>query len=383
MISPRRIAAGMVILISLGTPFLGVGLAVFIPVIVYLVLMVCMVIGKQKQEKVQFWIWICHLFWITYLISGWISTSNSWFSVLRDYLWLTGPLFSFGAGELFVQYFRQDAINILVKTCFKSLKIYFVIIVAILIWLNGNIFIARDSGYFNCSLAFVIIASSMVPGISSYVSKTVLAWIVTIISMSRLALFSILPVYLLGKVKIRRLILSTVTLLSLSFLGWKLLNLTTAGKFYEEKLSHIFDEVTFVDFQLASDAYKHWRPFELLTGLNYYLGLPSYNIVFGNGLGAQLPLGGEFYLAGQTYTEIPILHNGLSYLYLKAGFVGVGVVVLFLIKSVRQISIRLQICLWIYIFLGAFSITGPFHPQFSIVFFTLPIWEAAHLSEMT
>jgi hypothetical protein len=159
--------------------------------------------------------------------------------------------------------------------------------------------------------------------------------------------------------------------------------LTIAGKFYEEKLSHIFDEVTFVDFQLASDAYKHWRPFELLAGLNYYLGLPVYNIVFGNGLGAQLPLGGEFYLAGQTYTEIPILHNGLSYLYLKAGFVGVGVLGLFLIKSIRQISIRLQICLWIYIFLGAFSITGPFHPQFSIVFFTLPIWEAAHLSEMT
>lgn len=378
----RPVATGVVFLIALGTPFLGVGLAVFLPVIVYLVLTACLIIDKRKPIRMNLWVRICHFIWFIYLILALVTTSDSWFSVLRDYLWLTGPLFSFLAGDLFVQYFYKEATDILVSTCFKSLKIYFIIILMMLIWLKGDVFIARDNGYFNCSLVFVVIASSMIPGISLPASRAVLAWTITIISMSRLALFSILPVYLLRKVKIRRLILSIGALLLLSFLSWKLLTLSTVGKLFVEKIGQIFDEITLVEVQTASDAYKYWRPFELLTGINYYLGLPLYKLIFGNGLGAQLPLGGEFYLAGQTYSEIPILHNGISYLYLKSGMVGFVVIFVFLVRSVHRIPIRLQICLWIYFLLGAFSITGPFHPQFTLVFFTLPFWRAVHSGEL-
>ena len=376
MISPQKIATGVLLILAAGVQFLGLGISVYFPILVFLLFKLVLRVQLHQGIELPRWLQVSFLIWIVFLGVSALNRQAPWFAMARDFAWLTSPWFSYAAGILYKAVVGHRDTAREVNVIQWASRVYLTAITVMLALARGNVFTVRDMGYFNTSIPFILISMSLVPGMSFSTPRDMLGWIITLVSMSRLNLISVLPPYLFRKVTLRRVVVSTVVLALLVAVLWKVLPMTEAGRLFVEKFVEILNEVFISDFQDMGDAYKYWRPFELLTGVNSYLGLPLLKQLIGNGLGAQLPLGGEFLLAGSLYSEIPILHNGISFLFLKAGLAGILFTAWFLAKVAKGMSTAQKICFFIYVMLGALSITGPFHPQFSLLFFLVPILQS-------
>jgi len=69
---------------------------------------------------------------------------------------------------------------------------------------------------------------------------------------------------------------------------------------------------------------KHWRGFETYMAFEQYFTGNTFALVFGQGYAVQAPLGGIAMRLGasETWTELPVFHNGFSFVFLRTGLIG-------------------------------------------------------------
>jgi hypothetical protein len=85
--------------------------------------------------------------------------------------------------------------------------------------------------------------------------------------------------------------------------------------------------------------YDHWRGFEASNALSQ---MSWGSAVIGNGFGALVDLGKEYWLAGEVTRYIPIIHNGYVYILFKLGLVGLGLYLFFLSKLFIRFNVIME-----------------------------------------
>jgi len=111
---------------------------------------------------------------------------------------------------------------------------------------------------------------------------------------------------------------------------------STSDTAFAEKVTDSLSELGAVDFASSSEINRHWRAFESAAALDTFTSAGWVKMLFGHGFGKQIDLGITFELAGSTYDEIPILHNGYLYALVKTGIVGLMLVVTLLYLLYRK-----------------------------------------------
>lgn len=83
-----------------------------------------------------------------------------------------------------------------------------------------------------------------------------------------------------------------------------------------------------------------WRGFESFVFFSYIQQSDLLAIFLGRGLSYALPLPFEMELAGNKFWELPLLHNGFQFVFLKLGFLGFSFVILFFALLIFGLSWR-------------------------------------------
>jgi hypothetical protein len=78
----------------------------------------------------------------------------------------------------------------------------------------------------------------------------------------------------------------------------------------------------------------HWRGFETFSAFQFVHMFDAPWDFLGTGLNSLVPIGFNFELGGEERQYLPIFHNGLSFIMVRAGFVGIG---LYLWQNIRWI----------------------------------------------
>ena len=86
---------------------------------------------------------------------------------------------------------------------------------------------------------------------------------------------------------------------------------------YEEAFKPIDVDKTLLDKRTL---WGHWRAYE--ANLVYSEVDEQENWLFGKGFGSTVDVGFEIKLQGEWIRHLPMVHNGLAYVYLKTGIVG-------------------------------------------------------------
>jgi len=86
---------------------------------------------------------------------------------------------------------------------------------------------------------------------------------------------------------------------------------------YEEAFKPIDVDKTLLDRRTL---WQHWRAFE--ANLVYSEVDKQHDWFFGKGFGSTVDVGFEIRLAGEWIRNLPMVHNGLAYVYLKTGIIG-------------------------------------------------------------
>lgn len=314
------------------------------------------------------------LVWIFFLIRGLLNFEYSNNDVIRDYLWISGPWFVYASSKIFHNKLHDNYLLKYDAVILRCAAYYLIALIVVVVISGGNIFYVRNLDIFSASLPFVLLMLDKLPRVPPLQRRQLYAWSIALISMSRLSILSIIPPYVSQKINRRQVYVWMLALFGLAGLIYMLSLYTAAGGIFLLKIINIFDEVTIGQIETPKDAYSYWRSFELISALEYFSSFSLMQIIFGTGFGSRLPLGGEFELGGTLYTDLPVLHNGLSYIFLKSGFIGVILTINFLMSVGNNLDKSLRRSFYIFMFLGAFSITGPYHPQFYLLLFVIPLW---------
>lgn len=84
-----------------------------------------------------------------------------------------------------------------------------------------------------------------------------------------------------------------------------------------------------------SEVGHFWRGFESYIALEVFKESNTYQFVFGRGMGYAFPLPYEMTLAGNSFNEIPFLHNGYASVLVKFGLVGLFLYTTLLVLLLR------------------------------------------------
>lgn len=133
------------------------------------------------------------------------------------------------------------------------------------------------------------------------------------------------------------------------------------------------------------ELWEHWRAFETTKALDQIAANGSLKVwLMGFGYGEQIKIGTHVRLDGETFTELPTIHNGFINVLFKTGLFGLFLYlsfIFYIFTSYQKFNIsndknilvnKLIIASSLYMFFNSFVITGFFRPgEFSIVLFAI------------
>lgn len=143
------------------------------------------------------------------------------------------------------------------------------------------------------------------------------------------------------------------------------------------KITNSFQEITVSNYITAYEINNNWRGYESFRALMKFNQASIFNKLFGFGLGSSVDLGLEIKLGDNLMSKIPILHNGMLYVLIKSGIIGLVMYSLILIRMLIQ-SLKIfymsnniinciPLLLSIVLIFNSFTVTGFFNPNFSIL----------------
>ena len=88
-------------------------------------------------------------------------------------------------------------------------------------------------------------------------------------------------------------------------------------------------------YYYKSEVGYFWRGFETYVALEVFKDSSTYQSLFGRGMGFAIPLPYEMTLAGNSFIELPFLHNGYATVLVKFGVVGLFLYATFLLVQLR------------------------------------------------
>lgn len=98
---------------------------------------------------------------------------------------------------------------------------------------------------------------------------------------------------------------------------------------FKNKITNSFAEISAKNSWDEAGINSDWRGYETFKTQEQIKSAPLINQIFGFGAGARLDLGLSINLDGTSYSAIPVLHSGYSYMLLKLGISSI-VVILFI-----------------------------------------------------
>ena len=179
-----------------------------------------------------------------------------------------------------------------------------------LIFFYKKIMNIKNEWFWNFSFAIVAIAVVVSDSRTAIITSFFYIFIFCVsrkIKLNYWAIFLYLAIYLLSTPFLW-------LILGKNFADWVLL-----GNFFGG-----FAEIIPIDKISFSEINEGWRGYESFVSYIFVLEQGWFSVVFGTGLTSLVPLGIEIDLGGNPTTEIPIFHNGFSFVFVRFGLAGVA-----------------------------------------------------------
>jgi len=272
--------------------------------------------------------------------------------VIRDCWYFTNPCIGFVVGYLLVRSGKRlgSVMSTFIIVGFVAAVVHLTrLIFVVVAGEAGSIIRVRDivgPGYFAAAVAMAIWlamgpAGNVLPkwlrnGVLNY-SIAAIALSSVVLSFSRtlwlcVAIAVVVIVPRTWSARRSRLIAGIFAMVLVVFgLVW----INTTDTRFSEKIVDTVAELGTVDFTTRSEIGRYWRAFESIAALQTYAAADATQQMFGYGFGKQIDLGISMELAGATYDEIPILHNGYLYALVKTGVLGLLLVMTLLYMLYR------------------------------------------------
>ncbi len=126
---------------------------------------------------------------------------------------------------------------------------------------------------------------------------------------------------LIGKINIKSILVFLIFVISFS-----VIILTTPRDdvvTFRGKIARSVREVVVKEYTTYRDININWRGHETWKALETFGSGNVLQKIIGHGFGALVDLDMKMILAGEEFTEIPILHNGYAYILVKTGMTGI------------------------------------------------------------
>lgn len=88
---------------------------------------------------------------------------------------------------------------------------------------------------------------------------------------------------------------------------------------FPSSLSELIAVMRYTDFEIHTG----WRGYETYQAFEFMRDQNIFNRIFGTGLHTEVPLGFYIILGGDDMNSIPIFHNGFSFVFVRAGYLGI------------------------------------------------------------
>jgi hypothetical protein len=146
-----------------------------------------------------------------------------------------------------------------------------------------------------------------------------------IFSFSRtgLVIFLVLSAAITGL--IGKINLKAITLVLVFIIAFLVLIMTTPRddvETFRGKIARSFREVVVREYTRYRDININWRGHETWLAMKMVKSGTLWQKMAGHGFGSVVDLNMTMILAGEEFTEIPILHNGYAYILVKTGILG-------------------------------------------------------------
>jgi hypothetical protein len=177
-------------------------------------------------------------------------------------------------------------------------------------------------GLFRKKLEFGKLLPELLPG-SLVIAILALSFILSF-SRTGIVIFIVLTTAIkgyIGKINIKAIL---IFLLFAAF--FIVLILTTPHddvETFRGKIARSFREIVVKEYTTYRDININWRGHETWRALETYKSGNLAQKIKGHGFGAVVKLNMTMILAGEEFTEIPILHNGYAYILVKTGIIGI------------------------------------------------------------
>jgi len=132
------------------------------------------------------------------------------------------------------------------------------------------------------------------------------------------------------------------------------------------------EEIRPARYQVLGDVHDHWRGYEAWRALRSFSDATPRQEILGQGLGAQVDLGLTIELGGVDFREIGQLHNGLLWILVKTGIVGVALFVVWFVgllglwrrlaRDGKTDAADLLLGVVLTLALTTLVVSGPFNP---------------------
>jgi hypothetical protein len=150
------------------------------------------------------------------------------------------------------------------------------------------------------------------------------------------------------------------------------------------KLFHSYNEIIPSNFKNFHDINANFRGYESYRSWQTYIEGKPLELVFGGGLGKLIDLNTKIFLVDKIWREVPVVHNGLFFILVKTGALGLifNLFFFFLIMLVgfrkyRSKNLKQQfmavflICCGISLFLANVVVCGEFNFEMSLLIITI------------
>lgn len=87
----------------------------------------------------------------------------------------------------------------------------------------------------------------------------------------------------------------------------------------------------------STEISAYWRSFETQYSFSYVESAGDTAVIFGRGMGASVPLSFRIGLGGSQISDLPVFHNGYTFLFVKGGVLGLFCYLLFVIFTSASI----------------------------------------------
>jgi len=274
-----------------------------------------------------------------------IMAKESWFSFIKDSLYFLRPILVLIAGYLTVSNLKnkKEFFNIIVLVGFGFAFVHVARVVIMTFGIQFTVDSLRNNfgrtNHLEMVALFLVLVVKDLPLKKSrfkivyqvFLGILILSFVLYF-SRTMMLVFVLMLLAYYGYLKLNTkgvvylLILSSMAVGFLVFLNnyepstdksvintflWKMKNS------YEEAFTAIDFDKTILDRRTL---WKHWRAFE--ANLVYTEVEKQNDWVFGKGFGSTVDVGFEIKLDGEWIRRLPMVHNGIAYVYLKTGIVG-------------------------------------------------------------